>query len=881
MADYVGENVLKRIAPAAALRMQEAIAETGGREVFFAGVLDGKGRVASVRVCARGHEEAVPALFEGLGIRDVVIHNHPTGELIPSDPDLELAGMYSAHGHGMLIVDNEVTRVYVVVEPFLPDQMQWLDPAELSNVFGPGSGMARALPHYEVRPQQAQMMECVAEAFNGDGIAVVEAPTGIGKTMAYLLPAALWAVRNRERVVISTRTINLQEQIVFKDIPLLQKCLKEKFSACLVKGRGNYICRRKLARVLSEASLMEDESSQAQLDTLAEWVEKTPEGSLSDLSFVPARNLWERVCSEADTCAMNRCPHLKQCFVSKARREVAKADLVVVNNHMLFSDLAIKQETGNFSSMAVLPAYRRVIFDEAHNIEDSATEYFGVSATRLGTLATLGRFIRSERGKERGLFPFLKVRLIKDCPLLPLTEFEAIQQLIEEQVLPGLAASREALMGAFTALRLLAAEQCGQIGRDIKWRLTEAVLGDPAVRRVHLESVIPAVNEVQALVKHCVALVKRLQAVPVHPDDRGSPIEMETMQVQAYTKRLERIAGALAECMSETLEANTVRWIEIDAEKEQYVRIARCPLHVGQSLADGLYANLKTVAMTSATLTVRHEFTYLFSRLGLDRVDASRVRTLALSSPFDFSKQAMLCMATDLPSPDERSFLAESVACMRQVLQVTGGHAFVLFTSFSALDYAYRTLEGELRAAGCTPLRQGQAARTQLLDQFRDDSASVLFATVSFWEGVDVAGESLQCVILTRLPLRVHTEPILQARAEAIEQAGGNAFLEYSVPQAVIKFRQGFGRLIRRKTDRGVVVVLDRRVVTKFYGRVFIESLPDIHTVRGSRQTVLAALAEFFGQTLEPPAETHKPSRTRGVGRKSIKSSKGESEYAD
>lgn len=859
MAADLGENVLKRITPGAAQHMQEAIAETGGQEVFFAGMLDADGRVASARVCARGHEEAVPALFEGLGIRDVVIHNHPSGGLIPSDADLELAAMYSAHGHGMFIVDNEVTRVYVVVEPFLPSQMQWLDAAELAQVFTPNSKVARSLPRFEVRPQQAEMMECIAQAFNQDGIAVVEAPTGVGKTLAYLVPAVLWAVRNRERVVISTRTINLQEQVIHKDIPLLQKCFKEQFSACLVKGRNNYICRRKLDRVLSEATLFDNEAAQAQLETLAEWVEKTTDGSLSDLPFVPIRDLWERVCSESDTCAMSRCPHVKKCFVSKARREVAKADIVVVNHHMLFSDLAIKRESGNFSSAAVLPSFRRLIFDEAHSIEDSATEYFGVAATQLGALATLGRLARSERGQTRGLIPFLKIRLVKDCPQLSVADFEIIQKIIDDQLTPALSASRQSILSAFAALRALAAGKCGQIGRDIKWRLTQDVLRDPEVRAMHQEAIQPAVAEIRGLVKHCVALALRLKAIPAGPDDLSS-VEMETLQLKAYANRLERLAGALAECTNEFLEENTVRWIEIDAHNDRFVRIARCPLHVGKPMAEAVYDNLKTVAMTSATLTVRQEFEYLFGRLGLDQIDPVRVQTLVLSSPFAFSEQALLCVTTDLPAPDERAFLNASIESIRQVLRVTRGHAFVLFTSFSALDIAYRALSEELRAMGCTPLRQGEAARTILLDRFREDTASVLFATDSFWEGVDVAGESLQCVILPRLPFRVPTEPILEARAEAIEASGGNAFLEYSVPQAVIKFRQGFGRLIRRRTDRGAVVVLDRRIVTKFYGRSFIESLPEIHIVRSPQETVLEELSGFFGNSVAATGKKRKKS---------------------
>ncbi len=848
LSELLGEDISERVAPAAVRQLREAIRETGGREVFFAGTLDGAGRVAKVRVCARGNENMVPALFEVLDVREVVIHNHPSGGLEPSEADIELASMFSAHGHGMYIIDNAAERVYVVIEPFLPKQVEWLNEEELDRFLAPNSAMARTLPQFEVRPQQRKMMEAISEAFNRDGIAVVEAPTGVGKTLAYLIPAAIWAVRNKERIVISTRTINLQEQIIFKDVPLLQKCLRQPFTACLVKGRGNYLCLRKLERALSEASLFDDDHAKEQLNSLVEWAETTGDGSLSDLPFVPERELWEKVCSETDTCAMGACPNQKKCFVWKARRAVAKADLIVANHHMLFSDVAIKKETGDFSALAVLPAYKRVIFDEGHSIEESATEYFGVSATKLGALASLGRFFRLDRGRERGLIPYLKLRLTKDCKRLAVQDYEAILKLIDDQLLPALAVCREAILTAFGVLRSLAAEKCGQIGRDIKWRLTESVLREPTLRETHQVYVLPAVEDIRMVVRHCFALLKALKAIPSEPDGPESPLQVEMLQLNAYALRMESVANVLAEIASETLQENTVRWIEIDAKHDKFIRVARCPLHVGKPLAEWVFNQLKTIAITSATLAVQQQFEYLFDRLGLNAVEPGRVQSLILDSPFDFQQQALLCLPSDLPNPDEKTFLDASVESIRQTLRITGGHALVLFTSFYTLDYAYTRLEGELREAGSLPLRQGDATRTQLLDRFRGDPASVLFATDSFWEGVDVAGEALQCVILTRLPFKVPTEPILEARAEAIEAAGGNAFMQYYVPQAVMKFRQGFGRLIRRKTDRGVILVLDRRIVTRYYGKAFLKSLPEVRIVKGPQRDVASILAEFFGK---------------------------------
>lgn len=849
--DSLGEDAAGRFREDAAQAMVDAIREVGGREVFFAGSLDAEGLVAKVRVWARGTEGAVPAVHHGLKKGEVVIHNHPSGNVTPSDPDIQLASIFGFNGHGVYIVDNSVSRVYVVVEPLRSEARFRLSPDELANLFSPGSALAKTLPHFEVRPQQVRMMEHVAAAFNDEGIAVVEAPTGVGKTMAYLAPAVLWALRNKERVVISTRTINLQEQIIHKDIPALQKALGVQFNAVLVKGRSNYLCLRKFRRALSEATLLRDEKEEETLKAIAAWAEHTSDGSLADLPFVPPKDLWSSICSESDTCRLSACPDPKRCFVGRARRDMAKADILVANHHMTFADLAVKRETGSFTSAGVLPAYRRIVFDEAHNIEDSATDYFGVEATRLGALAAIGRFVRSESGMERGLLPYLKLKLMRDPNGPAPDEYVAILDLIDNKLMPSLAAARHALTAAFDAIRQFTAAQCSQVGREIKWRLTESVLGLPELREIHRELVMPAVEEANTSARLSTLLLSKITAFPPPPEGTDPPFLTECLQLEAFRDRLQRLASTFAECTDATLAPNTVRWIEIDSQNKAVVRIVRCPLEVGKPMAEWVYPNLSAVVLTSATLAVGHTFEFLEARIGLDHVSGREVDTLALDSPFDFQRQAVLAIPTDLPNPDAKEFLDASVESVRNVVRITHGHAFVLFTSFYALDYTYKRLERELMDAGITPLKQGSIARTRLLDRFRKEKSSVLFGTDSFWEGVDVAGSALQCVILTKLPFRVPTEPVLQARAEAIDGAGGNSFMEYTVPQAVVKFRQGFGRLIRRRTDRGAIVVLDRRIMTKHYGRVFLQSLPEMTRVAGPSAEIHEALKGFFSHQPE------------------------------
>ncbi len=845
----LGEEALRRFTADACLTMRDAVGEAGGREVFFSGSLDARGLIERVRVVARGNAGAVPAVFEGLRTREVVIHNHPSGNLEPSDADLSLASAFANNGHGVYIIDNQAERVFVVVEPFLECAVTRLEPDTLAKHFAPGGALAEALHPYEERPQQTEMMAAAARAFNHDGIAAIEAPTGVGKSLAYLVPAAAWAQANRERVVISTHTINLQEQLVEKDIPLAGRCCEKPPSAVLVKGRQNYLCLRKLQRAASEAALFDDSGDAKIIKQIAEWAAKTADGSLSDLPFVPQRNLWERLCSESDTCHASNCPNAGKCFIGRARRDIAKADILVVNHHMLFSDLSIKQQIGQFGALAVLPGYSRVIIDEAHTIEDTATAYFGVEATRNGSLALLGRFLRAERGRDRGLVPYLKLALQKESGWLPPGQLGDLLDTLDNELLPALAAVREALTAAFGALRSWTAEQVRGPGRDIKLRLTRDLLQDEALRDIHKVYLMPAVEDLRTLAKLCANVQARLRKLPNPPEEKEAPFLTELLQFESYRNRLDRLSLVLQECASPELAKNTVRWIEIDSSNANIVRVARAPLDVGEPLADWVYGNLKTAVLTSATLTVDQQFDYFSQRTGLDRVEPQRMETAVLDSPFNFEEQAVLALPRDVQPPDAPGFAGACAAEVEAILEITRGHALVLFTSYYTLDQVHRTLKPVLAAQGIAALKQGEANRSQLLARFRADASSVLFATDSFWQGVDVAGNSLQCVIVTRLPFRVPTEPIQQARVEAIEQAGGSAFMEYTVPQAVIKFRQGFGRLIRRKTDRGAVVVLDPRIVSKPYGRVFQRSLPGVRVVTGPRDGVYSALRQFFNGT--------------------------------
>lgn len=393
-------------------KIRDAILEAGGREVFFRGIVDENRRVQDVEVLARGSREAVPAVAGKVRFGDVVIHNHPEGEIHPSEADLSVASLLADLGVGFFITDNEVTDLYVVIEPFSRRNAALLDAERIPALFAPNGPVAAALEGFEQREQQVRMVEEVVRAFNEEAILAIEAGTGVGKSLAYLVPAILWSVESGERVVISTNTIPLQEQLMDKDVPLLVRALGLDLRCVLVKGRKNYVCLRKLKAVEREPELLLDPAQQAEVRSLREWAESTSDGSLSDVNFVPSSDLWDQVSCEPDGCPRLKCPHYPRCFFYRARRNAASAQVLVVNHHLLLSDLAVRKATGLYSVPAVLPPFSRIVLDEAHEMEEVATSHFGFRITRFGIQRQLARLQR-EKEPVRGLLPFLESKIRK------------------------------------------------------------------------------------------------------------------------------------------------------------------------------------------------------------------------------------------------------------------------------------------------------------------------------------------------------------------------------------------------------------------------------------------------------------------------------------
>jgi len=816
-------DIESRLSPGAREYIRESISSAGGNEVFFVGILDREGLVTEVTTVARGHDSAVPVISSALENAEVLIHNHPSGNLTPSDADLSIASQVSESGLGFYIVSNAVDGIYAVVEPVLRKEKVRLDETEISGLLDETGPLASFSGTYEVRPAQLALAAAIARAFNDDGIGVFEAGTGVGKSFAYLLPAMVWALDNKDRVIISTQTINLQQQLIEKDIPVAQSIIGRPVKAVLMKGRQNYVCRRRLAEALQERDLFDDE--EGELARIAEWVGTTDDGSRSDLSFMPKESVWSRINSESDACMGMRCSFHEKCFVMAVRREAASASILVVNHHLLFADLEARMMGAGYDDTAVLPPFHHIIFDEAHAIEAAATSFFSEYFTRFRLNKQLSIFYRVRRSSIGG----------------HLVELERLSSAGGE--VQSCLATIQDVKATFAELEDVALLL---MGGESSWRLSARTASSSG-------AVLEKMGALRAKLAELAGLVRNILE-GIAEEDQDNPVVWES---KFALRRLEFI-GMLCLHFNEWSERpESVFWLEKNRltprsgrssgkEGVWYPRFVQTPLSIAQMMKEGVFEPFKTVVCTSATLRIAQSFDYWMKRTGVDQIEEERVLSGAFESPFPYKKNVLLAIPDSGPLPDEEGFQEYVTNSVVSLLQASGGHSLVLFTSYELLRAACDLARSVLSPLGMNILKQGDDDRSRLLEVFREDEASVLFATDSFWEGVDAPGDALLHVIIAKLPFRVPNDPVLSARSEAIELRGGNPFMELSLPDAVMRFRQGFGRLMRRKTDRGVVTVLDRRVVTKRYGRLFLDSLPETQQCHAPLPEILLRIERFL-----------------------------------
>lgn len=858
--------------PEASKAAAAEIRDARGAEVFLIGRRGSDGLVREVESHAYGSDRAVPVLLNLLKPGEVIIHNHPSGYLEPSDADISVSAQAGQQGVGSYIIDNACTRVRIVVRPHDPRERVSVPESEVLGLLGADSPLAALIGDFEDRPQQREMASSVLRAFNQHGVSVVEAGTGTGKSLAYLAPAVLYALENKEKVVVSTATINLQEQVLNKDLPVVEKAIQREFRAELVKGRSNYVCKRKAEFARQELrqprQMLLDSESSTELRQVLDWAARSDQGDLAELPAAPSHEVWERVVSEADNCLRVRCKFYEECFFYNSRRRAARADILVVNHSLLLSDLAVRRESNNYSSAAVLPPYRHVVLDEAHHLEETATRHFGGQATRVGVRRTLGRLHRADGRGARGVLARLAEQVERGIADGLLAHDFALRNFLATEVLPGAQDARDGVDALFDdiahGLLSMMGLQVPRPGTEERFRLTPLVLSHEDWRDgvdLAITGLVDALARFVGINREAIKMLADLE------EEQLRPLLDIAMEWRALVDRVDNARRLIASFRR--IDPAKCQWIELATDRRGRLVAKFCdaPVEVAPILRESLHDRMATEVLTSATLSVGQEFDYLFQRIGLDPRDpapdapaedgggeasgekapaARPIERLRLAAPFDYESQVFFGVPSDLGDPRKAGFDERLADFILRAVSISGGRAFILFTAWGQMRRVHALCAPAIRRLGIECLLQGEDSRDRLLARFRADETSVLFATSSFWEGVDVRGRALELLVIAKLPFAVPNDPITEAQVEALQRAGRDAFNELVVPRAIIRLKQGFGRLIRSKTDRGAVLVADERVVRMGYGRKFLKSLPTVRVRSDATPELMAELEAFY-----------------------------------
>ena len=645
----------------------------------------------------------------------------------------------------------------------------------LKDIFSPGGIISQQLSGYEFREVQLRMANAVARAFAASEHLIVEAGTGVGKSFAYLIPAISLAVKTDQTVIVSTNTISLQEQLVTKDLPFLKRVLPRDFKAVLAKGRRNYLSRRRLESLLTyERGLFDTMEEVDQVKDIVAWVETTADGSRADLPVQPLSHVWDKVASDRDNCLGRKCPTYDVCFYFKARHEMHEADLLVVNHHLLFSDLTLRQID---PSAGILPNYDYLIIDEAHHLEATATHHSSLEISNTQVKWLLDS-LHNQRNNGGTAARFNSTHLMSEV-----------------------AEAREQANLFFDAV---AAYFANADGYSTTKRIDENSVDEVFAKGNILDTPLSRIEKT----------LKQLHDNATTDDDE--------QELASYYNQCKRLREEL-DLMIRQPNTDYIYWVETSRwGRTPRILLNATPVNVSQMLRETLFDAKESVIMTSATLSTNRNFDYFKKRIGINEC-----QELLLPSPFDFKEQVKIHIPRSMPDPNSVEFIPAAVSEIKHYLKLTHGKAFVLFTSYKMMDEVYDEVAPYLAEIGIDAFKQGgELSRTDMLQAFREDTNSVLFGTSSFWEGVDVRGEALSNVVITKLPFEVPTHPVMEARVKQIKEQGGNEFMEFSLPEAILRLKQGFGRLIRTQTDQGIVVILDSRIRTRSYGKLFLDSLP-------------------------------------------------------
>ena len=745
---------------------------------------------------------------------EVVIRTTKPNQLYPSDMELELSEeLYNRRNIAYCLLSSDLDDFYFVQDI----DRTFLEEVDIKNYFAKDGILAKEIKGFEYRKEQEEMAHYIQDAINEDRKIIIEAGTGTGKTLAYLIPAIKWAVANKKKVIIATNTINLQEQLLLKDIPLAKSIIKEDFSYVLVKGRSNYLCKR-LFNELSIGRSIDIETfsmeAREQIEYILKWGNKTKTGDKAELPFEVYSDVWELVQSTTELCLGKKCPYRKECFYMKTRIEKMEADILISNHHVFFADLNVRAETDFDSEYLILPRYNMVIFDEAHNIESVARSYFSVEVSKISFSRLLNRIYQKKNKRKKEKSVLIRVEdTIDEKDLEDSQQYIYLLNTLKEEI---------------SILQNIGDEYFDEI-RKIYETNTEAPIRKSLnnfemTKSRFLETLRDKKDIFQSKLADFLTLMMSFNNAIDEEKDKNP----EVINFNNHLKMFKTYIDSF-KFINSFEDDNYIYWLDINSKRTNVVLTAT-PLNIAKKLSSVLFDNLDRLIFASATIVANGNFDYFKKSLGLDEEDCIEC---IIKSPFNYDEQMSVYIPTDIQDSENiNAFVTDASKFILDILLKTNGKAFILFTSYTMLNQIYYSISKKLIDKGFEVFLHGDKPRSQLIKEFKEAENPILFGTTSFWEGVDVQGENLSNVIITKLPFLVPTDPVVSAISKKIEEDGGNSFTDFQLPEAIIKFKQGVGRLIRKKTDSGNIFILDSRILKKRYGSLFINALPSQKNIK-------------------------------------------------
>ena len=805
-------NIRDRFSENSLLTIKKYIEENDYKSIILKATFDDNELIQEPFFLCQYKKKNFEEILSKIKRDEIVIRTTKPNQLYPSDQELEVTEeLYNKKNIAYCLLSSELDDFYFVQDI---DRI-YLEQIDVKDYFSEEGILVRDIG-FEYRKEQEDMAHAVEKSVNENKKLIVEAGTGTGKTLAYLIPAIRWAVENKKKVIIATNTINLQEQLLLKDIPLAKSIIKEDFSYALVKGRNNYVCKRLFNELALGKNIdIETYSIEAreQIEYILKWGHKTKTGDKADLPFEVLPEVWELIQSTTELCIGKKCPYRKECFYMKTRMEKLEADILISNHHVFFADLNVRAETDFDTEYLILPRYHMVIFDEAHNIESVARSYFSVEVSKISFTRLLNRIYQKKSRKKEKSALIRVEESIDDKSLKDTSQYIQLLNSIKEET---------------SILQNISDEYFDEIRKmyDSKadMPIRKTLNNFEMTKSRFLENLREKKSFFERKMNEFLNDLMAFSNVIDEEKDKNPEVINFVNHIKIYKSYIDNF-----KFINEFSNDDYIYWLDINAKRTNVVLTAT-PLNIAQKLSSVLFENLNRLIFASATLATNGNFNYFKNSLGLNE---EKCIEEIIKSPFNYDEQMSVYIPNDiLDSENINAFVTDASRFILEILTKTQGKAFVLFTSYTMLNQIYYSIGKKFKNAGFEVFLHGEKQRSQLIKEFKESKNPILFGTTSFWEGVDVQGENLSNVIITKLPFLVPTDPIVSAISKKIEEEGRNSFTDYQLPEAIIKFKQGIGRLIRKKSDSGNIFILDSRILKKKYGTLFIQALPSRKNIK-------------------------------------------------